>query len=483
MNDGSGPLALFTGLGNTFTSMGITPTIGQQLNFTMLYNGSTVSLFLFNSLNNSVTRMGVSNYANANFTVALTIGATNGVKGISNNYYAFYPCTGAPMAATPDITPPQITFYNMTSEGGLGCTVWNSNKQNACNTTISTPTVKINLSENSSCAISTLDLNYTNMTTNDANTNCSISGASLTCILPASKALSPGLNNIFIGCKDSVGNENLSSTSSALLIDLTVPVYDPIAVHLNGTEIITGFKTFLSNTVFSITAFTNITVGNVFGGNANLSNLTVDNLFSPSANFVNLNVNNIFGSIATFANITIDNIFGGNFFGNKIQANNLTVLDTVISNRINTTSINAASVSSNITTTNNLTSTIITTNSLTSTGAVTGNLSQSFGLPIAVLSQSNKTLPIRKNFNSNGENWVWWGKGAISANTAIQIISLKLDNVEQDGVSTKQAAAADSIPFSLMFTKIIPSGQHSVNITATGGGALSNLTLIGMGIR
>ena len=65
---------------------------------------------------------------------------------------------------------------------------------------------------------------------------------------------------------------------------------------------------------------------------------------------------------------------------------------------------------------------------------------------------------------------------------SLQTISLKLDDVEQDIVRTKQATVADSIPFSLIFTKVISAGPHTVNITTTGG-TLQNLTIIGMGIR
>lgn len=60
------------------------------------------------------------------------------------------------------------------------------------------------------------------MFANDLNTNCTDApGTFLTCTLPDSKALVQGLRNLFIGCKDEVGNENVSSTSDALLINAT----------------------------------------------------------------------------------------------------------------------------------------------------------------------------------------------------------------------------------------------------------------------
>ena len=125
-----------------------------------------------------------------------------------------------------DTTPPEITHYNMTSEGNLGCTNWNIDKQNPCKTTDKTPTVKINLSESSFCAISTFDYNYTNMIADDplTNTSCTngVPGTFLTCTLPITKEISGyGLANISIGCKDANGNENKTSTSGRLLLNVT----------------------------------------------------------------------------------------------------------------------------------------------------------------------------------------------------------------------------------------------------------------------
>jgi len=156
-----------------------------------------------------------------------------------NNGTLFTELESAPL---PDTTPPEITFYNMTSEGDEGCTVWNENKQNPCNTTDPTPTIKltVNLSESSYCAISTFDFNYTNMTTEDPATNCTglpaAPGDIITCTLPDSKAFtSPGLYNISIGCKDDPeGNENLTSTSGRLLLNITDVT--PPNVTLNDPE-------------------------------------------------------------------------------------------------------------------------------------------------------------------------------------------------------------------------------------------------------
>lgn len=199
-----------------------------------------------------------------------------------------------------DTTPPEITFYNMTSEGGEGCVAWNDDKQNPCNTTDSTPTVKINLSESSFCAISTLDLNYTDMIAEEPSTNCTDApGKKLTCTLTDFKTLVGGRSNLFIGCKGTNGNENLSSTSGALLINVTIPpapsVYDPIAVHLNGTEVISGFKKFLDNIVFTALAtFFKITVNS----GIETVNLTVNDTAT-------VNLGN-FGNLTVLGDLTVD---------------------------------------------------------------------------------------------------------------------------------------------------------------------------------
>ena len=143
-----------------------------------------------------------------------------------------------------DTTPPEIKFYNITSEGGLGCTNWNTNKQNSCKTSDKTPTVKINLSEPSFCAISTLNLNYTDMIANDPLTNCTNApGNILTCTLPDTKEFtSPGLYNISIGCKDEAGNQNRSSTSGNLTINLTDVAQPTVTLEKPDNNAVLFFK-------------------------------------------------------------------------------------------------------------------------------------------------------------------------------------------------------------------------------------------------
>ena len=63
-------------------------------------------------------------------------------------------------SAPPPDTPPSITKYNMTSEGGAGCINWDTNKTNACITSDTTPTVNLTTDEPAWCAIGRQDINF-----------------------------------------------------------------------------------------------------------------------------------------------------------------------------------------------------------------------------------------------------------------------------------------------------------------------------------
>ena len=113
---------------------------------------------------------------------------------------------------------PEITFYNMTSEGGEGCTNWYANKENACETSDTTPTTFIRTKGKANCAIGVLDYNYTNLGSNRA---CSGLGSQEhTCTLIAQDALTQESSYIYIGCQTLSGLENRTSTSSGLKIAL-----------------------------------------------------------------------------------------------------------------------------------------------------------------------------------------------------------------------------------------------------------------------
>jgi len=120
---------------------------------------------------------------------------------------------------TPDSTPPEIDFYNMTSEGGAGCINWNTDKTNPCVTNDTTPTVFLNTSENAFCAIDVSDSNYTTMT---SSRNCTGGEGTKehTCTLIPGDELTQENSNIYISCKDENDNENTTSSSGALAISI-----------------------------------------------------------------------------------------------------------------------------------------------------------------------------------------------------------------------------------------------------------------------
>lgn len=120
----------------------------------------------------------------------------------------------------PDTTPPGITSYNMTSAtGGAGCINWNTDKNNACATSDTTPTVYIETNENAYCAIGVSDLSYTHM---GALRNCTAGGGTntITCTLNPVDELTEETSFLYIGCKDLLGNEPLASTSGSLKVSL-----------------------------------------------------------------------------------------------------------------------------------------------------------------------------------------------------------------------------------------------------------------------
>lgn len=113
--------------------------------------------------------------------------------------------------------PPNILSYNMTSDGGLGCTNWNTNKSNACFTNDTTPTVKFIIDVGAYCRIGVSDLNYTTL---GASRDCSggQGTTSHTCTLTSQDESVYDLTSLNIGCRDTQGNENKTSTSGNLTI-------------------------------------------------------------------------------------------------------------------------------------------------------------------------------------------------------------------------------------------------------------------------
>lgn len=127
--------------------------------------------------------------------------------------------TTLPEAPPISTTPPSIEFYNMTSEGGLGCTVWNTDKSNPCNTSDSTPTVFVRTDIFARCAIGLTNSNYSDL---GVDRECGSTGnAEHTCTLNSQDELTSEISIFYIGCKSNGGTENLTSTSGALSLNVT----------------------------------------------------------------------------------------------------------------------------------------------------------------------------------------------------------------------------------------------------------------------
>jgi len=147
------------------------------------------------------------------------------------NYTESYVWNGTqcPVAAVPDTTPPVInqSSYNVTSAINEGNrTAWRTNRLYPVITTDSTPTITFNINETGNCSISNVDGNFSNQTT-DIGTQCVTEDVTQhTCTVGGSEALTEGRSQLFIGCWDTMHNENITSTSSNLTIqlDTTPPV-------------------------------------------------------------------------------------------------------------------------------------------------------------------------------------------------------------------------------------------------------------------
>jgi hypothetical protein len=122
-----------------------------------------------------------------------------------------------------DTTPPEITYFNLTS--GSGCENWNTDKTNACSTSDVNPTVQFNTNENAWCAIGggnpgILDKNYTDL----GSSRYCTTGEGTTehfCTLTSQDEVVYDTSYLYVSCKDADNNQNSSSTSDALKVSVT----------------------------------------------------------------------------------------------------------------------------------------------------------------------------------------------------------------------------------------------------------------------
>lgn len=259
--------ANFTADGDTQTKNNCTPTIGNDMNFTVKtnvrYGFEDANRIAFAIRLNSSNI--ISFYANPStsvfeyFTSAFnTVAGATFSKGkfyalefkvnssdgnwyvrINNSYYGPFGQRGISQGYTlrfdpdqkdsidyvelyndsiSDSSPPTIDFYNMTSSGG--CTVWNTNKSSPCTTGTVTPAVSITTDENANCRIGVSDINYTAM---EAARDCTSGGGTTAhnCTIISSDALTLAESYIYLSCRDTAGNENKTSTSGALRLNIT----------------------------------------------------------------------------------------------------------------------------------------------------------------------------------------------------------------------------------------------------------------------
>jgi len=125
-----------------------------------------------------------------------------------------------------DTTPPAINqnSYNMTSEGSAGCVNWRTNPATPCSTSDTTPTVNFTTTEPVWCAIGTQSINFTQYVNLGVDRNCTIGQgtSSHTCTLVPDDELTFANSNIYIGCRDSSGNENTTGKSTSGPLSLTI---------------------------------------------------------------------------------------------------------------------------------------------------------------------------------------------------------------------------------------------------------------------
>ncbi len=137
-------------------------------------------------------------------------------------------------AELPDTTPPQITLINLTSEGGLGYIIYPDLglMSGKARTNDTTPTFRLNTSENSECTI------IDNRT--DTSTLCTTTGA-MNHICTEDVVLPIGLSNLTANCSDSSGNIN----ATQFLINIT----DPIPPQVNIINDSTFFGESINNSI------------------------------------------------------------------------------------------------------------------------------------------------------------------------------------------------------------------------------------------
>ena len=178
---------------------------------------------------NSVAKTGLAINVTNNGSIQFFYG-----NATSNRVYQASLNVSTPILPS-DVIPPIIILINLTSEGGLGQVIDLNNKfsgQNKTNDT--TPTFFVKTNEAAQCAVidKNRDLNCTDIEAGGG--TCSALSTTHTITLPSANKTGIGFHNFSIGCKDSFGNENRTSTSGLFTINITqAPILNPV-LYLDG---------------------------------------------------------------------------------------------------------------------------------------------------------------------------------------------------------------------------------------------------------
>lgn len=140
--------------------------------------------------------------------------------------------------------PPAIDLINLTS-GSLLQTIFNNSDEDIgklgpngfANSSDTTPSIFVLTNESATCAFQDhgIDMNFTDMTTDFSTTECSTTGGlNHVCTLPILNQTT-GIQNFSIGCKDTNGNENLTSTSGNFTINITSDIIS-VNLFLDGVD-------------------------------------------------------------------------------------------------------------------------------------------------------------------------------------------------------------------------------------------------------
>ncbi len=227
----------------------ITVNANEVHNYTFCRNTTTAySLYVDNKDSTYMTVTVATAVDKANMTML-----TNNVPTFVNVSFvgAYNMTNGAPTTASPDTIPPGITLINLTSEGGLGQIIFNQsgvdNRQSGiiAKTNDTTPTFFVITNEPATCAVidNNNDLNWTLIYAGNANFDNGTETTAHILTLNFSNATTrPRLHNFSIGCKDTVGNENSTSTSGKFLVNITDPEPPTITLEKPDDQATLFFK-------------------------------------------------------------------------------------------------------------------------------------------------------------------------------------------------------------------------------------------------